>query len=170
MKTITRIFAPIIRLFSRHNNAQVKYSFPNKKDESDLERWEPLTAQYPPEFMDKMIKVETLLVEACALMRQGMEELHQPNKTRIMEFMHEMQRFMSTRLFMRLGEYCRDCDGYSYLEDLSEEKFMKIRSAGEKTYKEFLSVKEEYYKRVGENTEYYKRKSRRLHHIKTVLP
>jgi len=60
-------------------------------------------------------------------------------KTSIEEFASVMRPCMSSRLYRVLT-----WSDESYLEDITKEKFFRLRSAGEKTYQELLSLKQKF--------------------------
>ena len=60
-------------------------------------------------------------------------------KTSIEEFASVMRPYMSTRLYRVLT-----WSDESYLEDITKEKFFRLRSAGKKSYQELLSLKQKF--------------------------
>ena len=116
----------------------------------------------PHEFIDAMHELDGVLKElhcktelAMRILHGVLERTHRPVNTRMKYFISAMRDDMSVRLFYGLKCY----DKNRYLEELSREEFMKMRTLGAKSYKEFLSLKEKYYNKIKERRNLKKLKS-----------
>ena len=140
---LRKIYLSIVRLRSRGKIDR------NNVGNLDAGKTDIPQYYYPHELINIMYRLEKTHEQARLLIHESIEILNKPQKIKLNDFLVEMQFEMSTRLRLRLDEYNRRCDYVCYLDDLDEKTFFSIRSAGKKTYEEFLSVVEKYYAEIG---------------------
>ena len=104
---------------------------------------------YPHKLIDAMRRLDETMGQAYLLIGEVIEILNEQGKIKLKDFIDEMRSEMSTRLYNAIsGRNSYGGFDVEYLEDLDEKTFMGIHYAGRATYKEFLSLKEKYYKKI----------------------
>jgi exonuclease VII small subunit len=101
------------------------------------------------EGIDKLRQLENILQSA----NKSMEKLSDPGKVKISDFVDEMRRHMKYRVCKGLEQYDDYyCSGAGNIDNIDETNFLRRRGVGLKTYQEFLSLREEYYKKFKKRT------------------